>query len=62
MGIGCVIREFVQDDLKKGHLIEIPLDIPIHTRLAGFAYPKNAAASGTLQRFLNYINYKFKRS
>ena len=30
IGIGCVIKELVADDLKKGTLIEIPLPVPIY--------------------------------
>ena len=55
LGIGCVIREFVREDLDRGRLIEIPLDIPIHTRSVGFACPKHAS-SKTLKRFLDYIH------
>ena len=55
LGIGCVIREFVQEDLEAGLLTEIPLDIPIHTRAAGFSYKKSPALSGPLQRFLDYF-------
>ena len=55
LGIGCVIREFVREDLDRGRLIEIPLDIPSHTRSVGFACPKHAS-SKTLKRFLDYIH------
>ena len=37
LGIGCVIREFVKEDLKNGQLIEIPLGNPILKRTIGFA-------------------------
>lgn len=36
LGIGAVIKDFVEDDLKNGTLIEIPLDIPIPKRVIGF--------------------------
>ncbi len=55
LGIGCVIREFIQEDLKAGLLTEIPLDIPIHTRSVGFSYKKVPVLSGPLQRFLDYL-------
>ncbi len=38
LGIACVIREFVQDELKDQSLIEIPLESPIRTRTIGFAF------------------------
>lgn len=53
MGIGCVIREFVLDDLKEGRLIEIPMKPPIQARNLGFAFPKSALYSGTLQRIIS---------
>jgi len=58
MGVGCVIREFVKEELSSGSLIEIPLDIPIHTREVGFVYNKTAAMPGALQRFLYYLSQK----
>lgn len=44
LGVGCVIKEFVQEELEKGQLIEIPLDIPIHRREIGFTYVKKQSA------------------
>ena len=32
VGVACVIKSFVQDDLASGALVEIPLGIPIHKR------------------------------
>lgn len=32
LGIGCVIREFVREELKDGSLIELPLEVPIRNR------------------------------
>ena len=31
LGIGCVIREFVQEELKDGSLIELPLEVQSET-------------------------------
>jgi len=53
MGVGCVIREFVLDDLKEGRLIEIPLETPIQARNLGFAFPKAALYSGAMQRIIS---------
>lgn len=52
MGIGCVIREFVLEDIASGRLTEIPLEIPIPSRKVGAAFQKSSAYSGTLQRIL----------
>ncbi len=37
LGIGCVIRDFVQEELDAGILTEIPLNAPIPKRTIGFA-------------------------
>ena len=59
LGISCVIREFVADDLKNGTLVEIPLELPIPKRVVGFAYP-TAEESVTLKEFLDFCR-KFHR-
>lgn len=38
LGIGCVIKEFVQEELDRGDLIQIPLKPAIRKRTIGFAY------------------------
>lgn len=38
LGIGCVIREFVQEELDSGALIQIPMETAIRKRTVGFAY------------------------
>ena len=53
LGIGCVIRDFVKDDLKNGTLIEIPLDVPIPKRVIGFCcHPQDMP--DTLREFLEF--------
>lgn len=54
LGIGCVIREFVEKELEDCILTELP---PVHTiarRTVGFAYNKNAAQSDSVKRFINF--------
>lgn len=53
LGIGCVIREFVKEELKDGSLIEIPLGAPIRKRTVGFAY-NPAYATKTLNHFIQF--------
>lgn len=55
LGIGCVIKEFVEDDLKSGRLVEIRLDNPICKRTVGFAYPPGHA-SKTLETFIRFCS------
>ena len=38
LGIACVIREFVEDDLKTGALLELPAPFPIAPREIGFVF------------------------
>ena len=53
LGIGCVIKDFIEDDLKNGTLIEIPLDIPIPKRVIGFCYHPQDVPD-TLREFLEF--------
>ena len=59
VGVACVIKSFVTDELADGSLIEIPLGIPIHEREVGFAYKNSAALPKSLKSFIDfYENYK----
>lgn len=59
VGIACVIKSFVSKELEDGHLVEIPLSIPIHQREVGFAYKDNIKPSKSLETFINfYKQYK----
>ncbi len=53
LGVGCVICEFVKEDLALGQLIELPLDHPITKRTIGFAY-NEASSSRALRSFLEF--------
>ncbi len=54
LGAGCVIRNFVKNELKAGTLLEIPLTIPIRKRMIGFAYNKEVKISKSLGRFIEF--------
>ena len=54
LGIGCVIREFVREELKDGSLIELPLEVPIRNRTIGFAYHPTAMTR-TMNDFVQTI-------
>ena len=48
-----LIRDFIEDDLKNGTLIEIPLDVPIPKRVVGFCcHPQDMP--DTLREFLEF--------
>lgn len=58
LGIGCVIREFVREELENGSLIELPLNTPIQRRTIGFAY-NPAYVTKTMHQFLDFSNSFF---
>lgn len=54
LGIGCVIREFVEKELSGGTLQELP---PVHSlarRTVGFAYNRSTAQSDSVKRFIQF--------
>ncbi len=55
LGVACVIKGFVEDELKAGTLIEIPLPTPVNKREVGFSYAKTAFLSDSLHKFLGFI-------
>lgn len=54
VGVACVIKNFVKDDLASGSLVEIPLGIPIHKREVGFAYRSSTKPSKSLADFIKF--------
>ena len=54
LGVACVIREFVEEELRDGTFVEIPLRRPIRKRTAGFAYLKGAAPTASMLGFIQY--------
>ena len=54
LGVGCVVRDFVNQELKAGLLVEIPLGIPIHKREIGFAYNQDVKVSKSLEHFIEF--------
>ena len=54
LGIGCVIREFVEKELAEGSLIELSMPHALSKRTVGFAYNKIAAQSDSVKRFIDF--------
>ena len=54
LGVACVIRQFVAQELKEGTLVEIPLEIPIHKREIGFAYLADFQANPAIREFIDF--------
>lgn len=58
LGIGCVIKEFVQKELDDHTLVELPLPARIDKRQVGFAYSKTALQSGAVSKFIEFYHDK----
>lgn len=56
LGVACVIKEFVTEDLKNGIVTEIPLSKPFEKRTIGFAYQKNVELPHSVKSFIDYIS------
>jgi len=54
LGVGCVVREFVENELTEGTLVELPLLHPPASRTVGFAYNKIAAQTDSVKRFIDF--------
>lgn len=53
LGIGCVIKEFVKEDLDSGRLVQLKLDTPIHKRNVGFLW-QSSRTSKALDTFIQF--------
>ena len=54
LAVGCVIREFVKEDLETGRLVQLKLGSPIHKRTVGFIYD-SSHSSTALDNFLAFL-------
>lgn len=54
VGVACVIKNFVREDLENGTLVLIPLGFPIHKREVGFAYKTTTKPSKSLAEFIHF--------
>lgn len=52
LGIACVIKEFVQEELNNGQLVEVPLNLLLSPREIGFACKKKGEDNPLLKPFL----------
>ena len=58
LGVACVIKEFVEDDLNKGNLVELPLSAPVPKREVGFAYATKSSRSNAVESFISFYKSK----
>ncbi|MGN0608432.1 MAG: LysR family transcriptional regulator [Oscillospiraceae bacterium] len=56
MGVACVVKQFVKDELSAGELTELPLNVPINKREVGFAFIKSSKLTSTMEKFMNYVD------
>ena len=54
LGVACVIKEFVREDLNSGKIVQIPLSIPIEKRAVGLSYINNAPLTASMQKFIDF--------
>ncbi|MCM1162155.1 MAG: LysR family transcriptional regulator [Roseburia sp.] len=55
LGIACVIRNFVEEELKQGTLVEIPLKHAISKRKIGFVYEDSEHVTDSMKHFISYF-------
>lgn len=60
LGITVVIKEFIQNELKTGNLVELPITPAIPARSAGIVYHKNLPLSLAAHAFINHLQSSFK--
>ena len=56
IGISCVIKNFIEDDLNEERLFEVKVNPPIPSRNAGVVYLKNAPLSIAAQKFIKGLS------
>lgn len=56
LGIACVIRDFVVDDIKNGTFKELTFKRTIPKRKIGFAYREDLPMSDSLKKFIEFIH------
>ena len=56
MGIGCVIKNFVQDEIESGALVKVPIAPPIPKRLVGFAVKNQPYVPAPVRSFLKMVS------
>lgn len=61
LGIGCVIKEFVKEDLDSGRLLQLKLDTPIHKRTVGFLW-QSSRTSKALDTFIRFCREQGSRN
>ena len=54
MGISCVVKEFIKEELENKTLTELPLPSKPDKRTIGFAYNKTSLQAEAVHKFLDF--------
>ena len=57
LGAGCVIKTFIQDEIRNGTFVEIPMDPPIPERTIGFVYNSQSPHSKAFDMFIKFYRH-----
>lgn len=55
LGIACVIKQFVENEIKSGELVPIKLPSPLKKRSIGFIYDSEKISSKAVQKFIDHL-------
>lgn len=55
LGVACVIKEFVEEEIKEGSLKIVPILRPMKRRQIGFAYAKKNKRTEAMEHFLGFL-------
>ena len=61
LGAGCVIKNFVEEELADGTFVEIPMDPPIPGRTIGFVYHSQGFRSKALDMFIRFYRHFYRK-
>lgn len=54
LGVACVVKQFVENDLKNNNIVEVPLSVPIRKRTIGFVYPNDKYTPNATLKFIEF--------
>ena len=52
LGVACVIKQFVSEELENGNLVEIPINASIKKREVGFAFMEKTRLTSPMSKFI----------
>ncbi len=58
LGIACVIKNFVRNELADGRLVQLKMPVSIPKRTVGFAYSKQSVNLPAVEKFLSFYRHE----